>query len=147
MFYFRNTAKQSMGKSGCMNGGCGSGCHPCPPPKPPSPPPPPPCPPPKPPCPPPKPPSPPPAPPCPPPKPPCPPPKPPSPPPEKPPCGPPKPGGGCKKITPCHKQPNSITLNCPELLRWALWSSGVFRCNTCEQSGWRSKCGGCRFGR
>lgn len=35
--------------------------------------------------------------------------------------------------------------NCPDLLRWALWSSGFFRCNKCEQSGWRRKRGGSGF--
>lgn len=34
---------------------------------------------------------------------------------------------------------------CPDLLRWALWSSGFFRCNRCEQSGWRHKRGGGGF--
>lgn len=34
---------------------------------------------------------------------------------------------------------------CPDLLRWALWSSGFFRCNRCEQSGWRHRRGGSGF--
>lgn len=52
----------------------------------------------------------------------------------------------CKDIrTCCCNRANNIQVNCPDLLRWALWSSGFFRCNKCEQSGWRKKRGGSGF--
>lgn len=52
----------------------------------------------------------------------------------------------CREIRPCcTNRRNSIQVNCPELLRWALWSSGFFRCNQCEQSGWRRRRGGSGF--
>lgn len=52
----------------------------------------------------------------------------------------------CRDIRPCCcSRENSIQVNCPDLLRWALWSSGFFRCNKCEQSGWRRRRGGSGF--
>lgn len=52
----------------------------------------------------------------------------------------------CRDIRPCCcNRTNSIQVNCPDLLRWALWSSGFFRCDHCEQSGWRKRRGGSGF--
>lgn len=48
----------------------------------------------------------------------------------------------CTKIQPCACNSCQCTFNCPDLLRWALWSSGFFRCNQCEKSGWHHRIGG-----
>lgn len=52
----------------------------------------------------------------------------------------------CRDIRPCScNRANCCQINCPDLLRWALWSSGFFRCGKCEQSGWQRKRGGSGF--
>lgn len=52
----------------------------------------------------------------------------------------------CREIRPCcDNNRNCISVNCPDLLRWALWSSGFFRCDRCEKSGWQRKRGGSGF--
>lgn len=49
----------------------------------------------------------------------------------------------CAKIRPCACNAScQCTFNCPDLLRWVLWSSGFFRCNQCEKSGWHHRIGG-----
>lgn len=49
----------------------------------------------------------------------------------------------CAKIQPCACNHScQCTFNCPDLLKWALWSSGFFRCSQCEKSGWHHRIGG-----